>query len=115
MQSLADLKAAVAEGAVERVRPILMTVATTLIGLLPIMFGSETGTRVMKRIAAPMVGGLVSSTILTLVVLPTIYLLLKKRTLGAPPDQDSAGSVSNRRPPGTPAGAPPRGSHIALE
>jgi Cu(I)/Ag(I) efflux system membrane protein CusA/SilA len=50
-------------------------VATTTIGLLPIMFGTETGTRVMKRIAAPMVGGLVSSTILTLVIIPAIYLL----------------------------------------
>ena len=52
-----------------------MTVATTTIGLLPIMFGTETGTRVMKRIAAPMVGGLISSTVLTLVIIPAIYLL----------------------------------------
>ena len=77
MNSSADLRAAVSEGAVERVRPLLMTVATTLIGLLPIMFGTETGTRVMKRIAAPMVGGLISSTILTLVVLPAVYFLWK--------------------------------------
>ena len=70
MNSFADLRAAISEGAVERVRPLLMTVATTLIGLLPIMFGTETGTRVMKRIAAPMVGGLISSTLLTLIVLP---------------------------------------------
>ena len=56
-------------------------VATTLIGLLPIMFGSETGTRVMKRIAAPMVGGLISSTILTLVVLPAVYLIWKSRQI----------------------------------
>ena len=82
MNSIGDLSAAVIEGTVDRVRPKLMTVATTLIGLLPIMFGSETGTRVMKRIAAPMVGGLVSSTILTLVVLPAIYYLWKKRSLG---------------------------------
>ena len=62
----------------DRVRPKLMTVATTLIGLLPVMFGTETGTRVMKRIAAPMVGGLISSTILTLVILPAIYLLWRQ-------------------------------------
>ena len=60
------------EGAVDRVRPKLMTVATTMIGLLPILFGTETGTRVMKRIAAPMVGGLVTSTALTLVILPAL-------------------------------------------
>ncbi len=78
LKSLADLKAAIVEGAVDRVRPKLMTVATTTLGLLPVMFGSETGTRVMKRIAAPMVGGLVSSTILTLVILPAIYLLWRR-------------------------------------
>ncbi|RME27216.1 MAG: CusA/CzcA family heavy metal efflux RND transporter [Deltaproteobacteria bacterium] len=77
MNGLEDLKAAITEGAVERVRPKLMTVATTMIGLLPVMFGTETGTRVMKRIAAPMVGGLVSSTILTLVLLPVLYLVWK--------------------------------------
>jgi Cu(I)/Ag(I) efflux system membrane protein CusA/SilA len=78
LQSLADLKDAIVAGSAERVRPILMTTGTTMIGLLPIMFGTETGTRVMKRIAAPMVGGLVSSTLLTLVVLPAIYLLWKR-------------------------------------
>ncbi len=75
LTALSDLEAIIIEGAVDRVRPKLMTVATTTIGLLPIMFGNETGTRVMKRIAAPMVGGLVSSTILTLVIIPAIYLL----------------------------------------
>jgi Cu(I)/Ag(I) efflux system membrane protein CusA/SilA len=78
LKSLADLKSVIIEGAVDRVRPKLMTVATTTIGLLPIMFGTETGTRVMKRIAAPMVGGLISSTILTLVIIPAIYLLWKR-------------------------------------
>ncbi len=78
MNTVEDLRAAIMEGAVDRVRPKLMTVATTLCGLLPIMFGTETGTRVMKRIAAPMVGGLVSSTLLTLVVLPALYLLWKR-------------------------------------
>ncbi len=80
LQSLDDLKAVIVEGAVDRVRPKLMTVATTTLGLLPIMFGTETGTRVMKRIAAPMVGGLVSSTILTLVILPAVYLIWKRWT-----------------------------------
>ncbi len=75
LKSLGDLKYIIIEGAVDRVRPKLMTVTTTTIGLLPIMFGTETGTRVMKRIAAPMVGGLISSTILTLVIIPAIYLL----------------------------------------
>jgi len=78
LSALADLKASVMEGAVDRVRPKLMTVATTMIGLLPVMYGTETGTRVMKRIAAPMVGGLVSSTILTLVIIPAIYLLWRR-------------------------------------
>ena len=78
LKSVADLKAIITEGAVDRVRPKIMTVATTTLGLLPIMLGNETGTRVMKRIAAPMVGGLVSSTILTLIILPAIYLIYKK-------------------------------------
>jgi Cu(I)/Ag(I) efflux system membrane protein CusA/SilA len=82
MECASDLRRAIAEGTVGRVRPLVMTVATTMIGLLPIMFGSETGTRVMKRIAAPMVGGLFSSLVLTLVVLPAIYFLWKQRSLG---------------------------------
>jgi len=75
-----------------------MTVATTTIGLLPIMYGTETGTRVMKRIAAPMVGGLISSTILTLVILPAIYLIWKRlahRDLpAAPPPKQAEGAES---------------------
>jgi Cu(I)/Ag(I) efflux system membrane protein CusA/SilA len=54
-----------------------MTVATTLIGLLPVMWGTGTGSQIMKRIAAPMVGGLVSSTIMTLIIIPVIYNLWK--------------------------------------
>ncbi len=84
LRNLEDLASAVAGGAVERVRPLLMTVATTLIGLLPIMIGTETGTRVMKRIAAPMVGGLISSTVLTLVVLPAVYFIWKSRQIEQP-------------------------------
>jgi Cu(I)/Ag(I) efflux system membrane protein CusA/SilA len=73
MKTHTDLRAAVIEGAVERVRPKLMTVSTTLIGLLPIMWGTGTGSQVMKRIAAPMVGGLISSALLTLIIIPVIY------------------------------------------
>jgi Cu(I)/Ag(I) efflux system membrane protein CusA/SilA len=79
-----DLRAAVIEGAVERVRPKLMTVATTLVGLLPVMAGAGTGSEIMKRIAAPMVGGLVSSTVLTLVVIPVVYTLWRQRQLKGP-------------------------------
>ncbi len=78
LRNVEDLKNSIMEGAVERVRPKLMTVSTTLIGLLPIMFGAGTGSEVMRRIAAPMVGGLVSSTILTLVIIPSIYYFIKR-------------------------------------
>lgn len=77
MKSVKDLYDAVMEGAVDRVRPKMMTVTSTMLGLLPILWGTGTGSQVMKRIAAPMVGGLVTSTILTLVVIPTIYFLWK--------------------------------------
>ncbi|MCA9523233.1 MAG: efflux RND transporter permease subunit [Myxococcales bacterium] len=77
MRTRADLHRAIEEGAVERVRPKLMTVATTLIGLLPVMFGAGTGSQVMRRIAAPMVGGLITSTILTLVIIPAIYAMVR--------------------------------------
>ena len=73
-----DLYAAVMDGAVERVRPKMMTVVAIMAGLLPIMWGSGTGSEVMSRIAAPMVGGMISSTILTLVVIPAIYALVKQ-------------------------------------
>jgi Cu(I)/Ag(I) efflux system membrane protein CusA/SilA len=65
------------EGAVERVRPKMMTVVAIMAGLLPIMWGTGTGSEVMRRIAAPMVGGMISSTVLTLVVIPAIYALVK--------------------------------------
>jgi len=73
-----DLYAAVMEGAVERVRPKMMTVVAIMAGLLPIMWGTGTGSEVMSRIAAPMVGGMVSSTVLTLAVIPAIYALVKQ-------------------------------------
>jgi len=71
----ADLYEAIMIGAVDRVRPKMMTVTAIMAGLLPIMWGTGTGSQVMKRIAAPMVGGMVSSTILTLLVIPVIYAL----------------------------------------
>ena len=78
-----DLHEAIIEGAVERVRPKMMTVVAIMAGLLPIMWGSGTGSEVMRRIAAPMVGGMVSSTVLTLAVIPALYAWLKARTLGS--------------------------------
>ncbi|MDD3935582.1 efflux RND transporter permease subunit [Rhodoferax sp.] len=76
--TVADLYAAVMEGAVERVRPKMMTVVAIMAGLLPIMWGTGTGSEVMSRIAAPMVGGMISSTVLTLAVIPAIYALVKQ-------------------------------------
>lgn len=70
---LSDLYDAIMEGAVERVRPKMMTVCAIIAGLLPIMWSNETGARLMKRIAAPMVGGMVSSTVLTLIIIPILY------------------------------------------
>ena len=76
-----DVDAAVMHGAVERVRPKLMTVTDIMAGLVPILWSQGTGADVMKRIAAPMVGGMISSTILTLLVIPAVYSLWKERTL----------------------------------
>jgi Cu(I)/Ag(I) efflux system membrane protein CusA/SilA len=81
LKSTDDLRAAVMEGAVERVRPKLMTVATTIIALLPILLGHGTGSEVMQRIAAPMIGGLLSSTALTLVIVPILFYLVHRRKL----------------------------------
>jgi Cu(I)/Ag(I) efflux system membrane protein CusA/SilA len=77
MNSIGELEGAVMEGAVQRVRPKMMTVLAILMGLLPIMWGNETGSDVMKRIAAPMVGGVVTSFILELLIYPAIYVLWK--------------------------------------
>lgn len=78
MQTLKDLQEAVMEGAVKRVRPKIMTVSAIIAGLLPIMWSHGTGSEVMRRIAAPMIGGMVSSTLLTLIVIPVLYLLVKQ-------------------------------------
>ncbi len=76
-----ELKEAVLHGAVMRVRPVMMTAAAIIVGLLPILYGTGTGSEVMSRIAAPMVGGMVSAVILTLLVLPAIYYLMRIRNL----------------------------------
>ena len=81
MNSLKDLYDAIIAGAVDRVRPKMMTVITIMAGLLPILWGTGTGSEVMKRIVAPMVGGMISSTILTLIVIPVIYYLWKSHAL----------------------------------
>jgi Cu(I)/Ag(I) efflux system membrane protein CusA/SilA len=75
----AEVREAVMHGAVQRVRPKMMTVMAIMAGLLPIMWSDGTGSEVMRRIAAPMVGGMVSATVLTLVVIPAIYAILKER------------------------------------
>ena len=72
-----DLNAAIMEGAVNRVRPKMMTVVAIMAGLLPILWSSGTGSEVMQRIAVPMIGGMVSSTVLTLIVIPAIYAVIK--------------------------------------
>jgi Cu(I)/Ag(I) efflux system membrane protein CusA/SilA len=72
-----DLYEAIMEGAVERVRPKMMTVVAIMAGLLPIMWSSGTGSEIMQRIAVPMIGGMISSTLLTLIVIPAIYALVK--------------------------------------
>ncbi len=81
LASLPDLYAAVMEGAVLRVRPKLMTVTTTIAGLVPILWSTGTGADVMKRIAAPMVGGMATATLMELLLLPSIYLLWRKGQL----------------------------------
>jgi len=81
LQSVADLKDSIMEGAVMRVRPKAMTVAVIIAGLIPIMIGGGTGSDVMQRIAAPMVGGMITAPLLSLLVIPAIYLIWKKRNL----------------------------------
>ena len=76
-----DIRNAVIEGALLRVRPIIMTVTAIIAGLLPIMLGGGTGSEVMRRIAAPMVGGMISATLLTLVVIPAVFLIWKRQKL----------------------------------
>lgn len=79
--SLTDLQDVIVEGALLRIRPIMMTATAIIAGLLPIMLGSGTGSEVMRRIAAPMVGGMVSATALTLIVIPAVYFVWKQYVL----------------------------------
>lgn len=82
-----DLYDAIMEGAVRRVRPKMMTVIAIIAGLLPIMWSTGTGSEVMRRIAAPMVGGMVSATVLTLIVIPAIYAVVKEWSIKRERDQ----------------------------
>ena len=92
----ADLHEAIMLGAVERVRPKMMTVTAIIAGLLPILWSSGAGSEVMQRIAAPMIGGMVSSTALTLVVIPVIYALVKGlRTPDAGDDAPAARAATS--------------------
>ena len=81
-----DLYGAIIEGSVDRVRPKMMTVCAIIAGLLPILLSTGTGSEVMRRIAVPLVGGMISSTLLTLVVIPALYGLVKSRQLGLSKD-----------------------------
>jgi len=85
MRSVADLREAIIEGAVLRVRPKAMTVAVIIAGLLPLFIGSGTGSEVMQRIAAPMIGGMITAPLLSMIVLPAAYLLLRGRKLAQAP------------------------------
>ena len=75
----ADLADAIMEGAVERVRPKMMTVVAIMAGLVPILWSTGTGSEVMRRIAAPMVGGMITAPLLSMLVIPAAYLLLRRR------------------------------------
>ncbi|MFG1345495.1 CusA/CzcA family heavy metal efflux RND transporter [Xanthobacter autotrophicus DSM 431] len=93
-----DLNRAIMLGAVERVRPKMMTVVAIMAGLLPILWSTGTGSEVMQRIAVPMIGGMVSSTVLTLVVIPAVYALVKGWRLGERTSADAA--ATGRTPAG---------------
>jgi Cu(I)/Ag(I) efflux system membrane protein CusA/SilA len=81
LSTLGDLKRVVLEGAAKRIRPKFMTVATMAMGLLPILWSTATGADLMKRIAAPMAGGLASSFLMELLVYPVIYMMWRQRSL----------------------------------
>ncbi|MEE8488268.1 MAG: CusA/CzcA family heavy metal efflux RND transporter, partial [Gemmatimonadota bacterium] len=102
MTSASDIAEAVREGALERLRPVVMTVTAIIAGLMPILWGTGTGADVMKRIASPMVGGMVSATVLTLVVIPAVYVLWRR------------GQINARRRP-RPASTPRSDSAPSLE
>ena len=91
LRTRADLREAIVEGAARRIRPKLMTVLTTMIGLVPILWSTCTGADVMKRIAAPMFGGLVTSFLLELTVYPAIFAVWRGRGLPGPGRTSSPG------------------------
>ena len=94
LRNLSDLREAIVQGAAKRLRPKFMTFATMCIGLLPIMWGTGTGSDVMKRIAAPMVGGIFASFILELLVYPAIYAIWRQRSLKS--DSNPENNVAGR-------------------
>jgi len=85
LRNLDDLTEAIVHGAVKRIRPKAMTVSAAMLGLLPIMWSTGTGADLMKRIAAPMVGGLMTSFALELLVYPAVYYLWKRGEVAASP------------------------------
>jgi Cu(I)/Ag(I) efflux system membrane protein CusA/SilA len=95
MNSVADLRSAIMEGAVKRLRPKFMTVACAFLGLVPIMWSTGTGADVMKRIAAPMIGGILTSFLLELIVYPPIYQMWRGRSLA---QQQAAHDVTEAEP-----------------
>ncbi|MGC2518169.1 MAG: efflux RND transporter permease subunit [Burkholderiales bacterium] len=95
--SIAGLEAAIDEGAVQRVRPKAMTVAVILAGLAPIMWSSGTGAEVMQRIAAPMIGGMLSAPLLSMLVIPAAYFLMRRRRLGGEAQEKSISTHLERR------------------
>ena len=97
MNDADDVKAAVTEGAVGRLRPKVMTVVAIIAGLTPILWSTGAGADVMKRIAAPMVGGMITSTILTLVVIPSMYLLWRKWQVSRRQDAATSGAIISLR------------------
>jgi Cu(I)/Ag(I) efflux system membrane protein CusA/SilA len=105
----ADLREVIVEGAARRIRPKLMTVLTTMIGLTPILFSDGTGADVMKRIAAPMVGGLATSFFLELTVYPAIFAVWKRPDRGAPANPDAR--VRTIEKPETDEGVPHEDPH----
>lgn len=92
LSTIQDLWRATIEGATDRARPLLMTVASDVIGLLPIMWGAGTGSETMRRIAAPMVGGVVTATLVTLIVLPVLYVLVRGRGMPSAPTGEAVGA-----------------------
>ena len=88
-----DVEAAVREGALLRVRPKAMTVAVILAGLFPILIGSGTGSEVMSRIAAPMIGGMLTAPLLSMLIIPAAYLLMRRRTQVQHPQAQHQGDV----------------------